>query len=187
MEKYQTNIHLTNAFGFRYLSCRKRENYFMTESLLPKIKELEKIYGTANSNAFGSAVFYEAIPEDKTVEEMARKHYRDFIGDKWTTETENTWLSGWKNVYIRQPGKEPDILNELDELTDPQAKLSVPLLTEIITNAEQGRKFLAAVFDHPLVEKLTVNLVGDGDELSGIIVTGDFSDKNVCSVIGLLD
>lgn len=151
------------------------------------LSELEKIYGTANSNGFGSVVFLEILPEDKSPETMALKHYRDFIGAKWTDDTEAVWLTGWKNVYLRQVGKKPDILTELDEINDQQAKLSVPLLTEIITDAEQGRKVLAAVFDHPLVTYLTVNLIGDGAALSGIIVTGVFSDKKVCSVVCLMD
>lgn len=159
----------------------------MTENYQQIIKELEKIYGTANSNAFGSAVFYEAIPESKTLEDMALKHYRNFIGAKWTEETEPVWLSGWKNVYVRNPGKEPDILTELDEIDDPAAKIPVPLLTEIITDVEQGRKILAVVFDHPLVKNLMVNLIGDGEALSGIIITGAFTDDKVCSVVCLMD
>lgn len=151
------------------------------------LNELEKIYGTANSNGFGSAVFFENLPEGKTAEAMALKHYRDFLGSKWTDETEAVWHTGWKNVYNREVGKEPDILSELDEINDPQGKLSVPLLTEMITDAEQGRKALAEVFDHPLIDELTVNLIGDGAAMSGIMITGAFSNKKVCSVVCLMD
>ena len=164
-----------------------RKSQFMMEDSLPKIIELENIYGTANSNGFGSAVFYEEMPEGKTVEEIAFKHYRDFIGAKWNDETETGWLSTWKNVYKRRDVEKKDILSELAEISDPAAKQSIPLLTEFVTDAEQCKKALATFFDDPQIAALTINLIGDGAELSGIIVTAVSIENKVCSVVCLMD
>jgi hypothetical protein len=78
-------------------------------------------------------------------------------------------------------------LRELNNIKDADAKRSVPLLTELVENAEQGKLALAAAFNHPDISQVQVYSVGDGEAMSGILLCGLFSDHSVCSVICLMD
>ncbi len=158
-----------------------------TKNYTPIIEALEKIYGKRSSTGFGSAVFYDHSKQNASLSSIALDVYKLFMGEKWKAETESTWMSTWKLVYERSPGKAADILNELNNIQDADAKRSVPLLTELIENAEQGKLALAAAFNHADISQLQVYNVGDGEAMSGILLCGLFSDQTVCSVICLMD
>jgi hypothetical protein len=151
------------------------------------IKALEDVYGKPCSAGFGSSVFYEISKQDVSLSSVALEVYKLFMGEKWNPETETTWLSGWKIVYERSPGTVPDILTELNTINDADAKRSVPLLTELIDNAEQGKAALAAAFNHPDISHVAVFKIGDNAEMSGLILSGLYADHAACSVICLMD
>ena len=150
-------------------------------------KALEKVYGKACSAGFGSAVFHEISKPDSSLASIALNVYKLFMGEKWNPETEATWLSGWKIVYERNPGTVPDMLTELNHIKDADAKRSVPLLTELIENAEKGKEALAAAFNHPDISHVAVFTVGDNAAMSGLILSGSYTDHSACSVICLMD
>ncbi len=156
-------------------------------NLTPIIDALEKVYGKPNNEGFGSAVFYQAAIKNSGLATIALETYKLFMGDKWNAETEATWMSTWKLVYERSPGKAADILNELNNIKDANAKRSVPLLTELIENAEQGKLALAGAYNHPDVSQVQLFSVGDGAEMSGLLLCGLYADHSACSVICLMD
>lgn len=151
------------------------------------IKALEQVYGKPGSTGFGSSVFYNMSNQGASLTSIALGDYKLFMGEKWNPETEATWLSGWKIVYERNTGTAPDIIRELNNIKDPDAKRSVPLLTELIENADQGKAALAAAFNHPNISHVAVFTVGDNAEMSGLILSGLYADQTACSVICLMD
>jgi hypothetical protein len=157
------------------------------KEILPLIEALEKVYGKPSGTGFGSAVFYKSTKNDGALESIAAYDYKTFMGDQWNAESEARWKSVWKLVYERSTGTTPDILAELNDLKDADAKRSVPLLTEFVEHADQGKLALAAVFNHTDIVKFQVFNVGDGEALAGLILCGLFSDLSVCSVICLMD
>ena len=144
------------------------------------------VYGKPSSAGFGSAVFYNTI-NDTTLESAALNNYKAFMGGQWNTDSESRWKSTWKRCYERPQGTTPDILTELNNIKDPDAKRSVPLLTELIEQADQGKAALATVFNHPDITKVQVYNIGDGEALSGLLLCGLFAEQVYCSVICLMD
>lgn len=153
---------------------------------LPLIESLINVYGKPSSAGFGSAVFYNTL-KNNNLESEALNNYKAFMGGQWNADTESRWKRTWKKCFERPKGTTPDILTELNNIKDPDAKRSVPLLTELIENADQGKLALAAVFNHAEMTKVEVYTVGDGEALSGLLLCGLFTDNNVCSVICLMD
>lgn len=81
-------------------------------------------------------------------------------------------MGAWKQVYARQPDTPHDTVEELRRITDPNAKLSVPMILDDLEGAAQARVALAAVFDEPDLTELTVYTIGDGGAMSGILLAG---------------
>jgi hypothetical protein len=151
------------------------------------IKDLEQVFGKPGSAGFGSAVFYEVSNRGSGLASIALGDYKLFMGEKWNNETAAKWMSAWKLVFERSPGAASDILTELNNIKDADAKRSVPLLTELVENAEQGKLALAAVFNHRDVAQVQVFSVGDHAEMSGLLISGLFKDNSTCSIICLMD
>jgi hypothetical protein len=148
---------------------------------------LEKVYGKASDAGFGSAVFHEAAHVNSTSDSIALAHYRRFLGSKWTKDSEAQWMKPWKRVYSRPANTTGDILRELAAITDAEARVSIPLLTELIEQADDGRKALAAAFDHPDARQLNVYVIGDGEAMSGILVNTLYVKDYTCTVVALMD
>ena len=53
---------------------------------------LERVYGPASQEAFGSAVFFDPETGDGEPAELALAKYRYFVGDLWERFGEQTWL-----------------------------------------------------------------------------------------------
>ena len=144
-------------------------------SALNKVKpsyvlELEAAYGSPSQEAFGSAVFYETLKKTNDLEKTALEVYQYFTGDLWDLYGEDAWLGAWKEVYVREREAAGDIVAELQGLSDPDVKLSVPMILENIENAEAARIALAAAYDEPAVTELAVYNTGDGEAMSGLLI-----------------
>ena len=81
-------------------------------------------------------------------------------------------MGPWKEVYARQPDAERNIVAELRGIGDPDARLSVPMVLDVIQGAESARAALSAVFDDPAVTELRVFNLGDGEAMSGLLIAG---------------
>lgn len=151
------------------------------------MESLEKVYGKASDAGFGSAVFHESADKNTAADSIAQKHYQRFLGSKWTRNGETPWLKTWKVVYARPGNQKGDILRELASVADPDARISIPLLTELIEHADAGRDALVAAFNHAEVKQLCVCNIGDGEAMSGILVTAVYELHYACTVIALMD
>jgi hypothetical protein len=119
-------------------------------------------------DSFGSAVFHGRLQEGNLVE-AARAKYREFVGKLWEQYGEAAWMTPWREVYVRDSST-PDIVSELGQIADRDARLSVPMLLETIDNPEAARAALSGVFDDPSVTELRVFTIGDGAAMSGILI-----------------
>ena len=151
------------------------------------ISTLERIYGPPSQEAFGTAVFYEPL-KATNLGQAALEKYRHFIGDLWNRYGEKVWLGAWKEVYIREQDNAGDIVNELENITDPDARMSIPMFLDGIENPKEARAALVAAFNDPEVTELKVYTTGDGGAMSGILIAA-FRKKtgNATFLIFLMD
>ena len=149
----------------------KKEHQINNEQKKPLyIHDLETVYGPPSQNAFGSAVFYENRMTENLNQESLEK-YRYFVGELWNRFGEDAWMGMWKEVYKRKQNIENDIVKELNNITDQDTRVSVPIFLEGIENSMDAQKALAAAFDDPAVTELTVHNIGDGAAMSGLLIT----------------
>lgn len=133
---------------------------------------LEAAYGAPSQAAFGSAVFTETLAPGDALDAHAKAWYAHFLGDQWEAAGEATWMGPWKEVHARPAGATPDIVAELRAITDPDARISVPMILDNLDGAEGARAALAAVYDDPAITELRVFTLGDGAAMSGLLVAG---------------
>jgi hypothetical protein len=133
---------------------------------------LEVAYGAPSQAGFGSAVFYERLEASDDLAKAALAKYKYFTGELWERWGEDAWMGRWREVYARPAGVKPNIVAELQAITDPDARNSVPMILENIEGAEKARAALAAAFDDPAETELRVFNLGDGEAMSGLLVAG---------------
>jgi D-alanyl-D-alanine carboxypeptidase len=136
------------------------------------VAALEAAYGAPSQAGFGSAVFTEQLKASDKLDQAALAKYKYFTGELWERWGEDAWMGPWKEVYARKAGAKPDIVAELRGISDPDAKISVPMILDNIDGAEQARAALSAAYDDPAVTELRVFTLGDGAAMSGILVAG---------------
>jgi hypothetical protein len=151
------------------------------------MEALEKVYGKASDAGFGSAVFHESAHSKVDAGDVALSHYKRFLGKKWTKDSEAQWMKPWKRVYARPVNTTGDILQELAAIADAEARVSIPLLTELIENADAARDALVAAFNHPDVRQVNLYTIGDGEAMSGILVNALYEKGYTCTVVVLMD
>ena len=71
-------------------------------------------------------------------------------------------------MYKRGSDQTASIESELRGIEDADAKLSVPMLLEVVENADTARAALSGVFDDPDIGELEVYNLGDGGAMSGL-------------------
>jgi hypothetical protein len=153
----------------------------------PLLTELERVFGKASAAGFGSAVFHGQAKPTETSASIAWEHFKSFLGPKWTPERQKAWEGGWKLLYTRPAAAEGNIMAELGSISDPEGKRAIPLLTELIEDADTAKKALTAAFNHADVRQLSMHHLGDGEAISGIMISALYNDGMACSVIALMD
>ena len=148
---------------------------------------LEKAYGPPSQEGFGGAVFFEQVEEDSDLEELARKYYQFFVGELWERWGEEAWISPWKEVYARKAGVKRDVVKELQGIDDFDAVNSVPLVIEVMDDAQAAKMALAGAYDDPQVAELRVYNIGDGEAISGLIVAGRRQNGEATFLAVLMD
>ncbi len=140
------------------------------------VTQLESAYGAPSQAAFGSAVFFGRlqVPDDLAAAALAK--YRHFTGDLWERYGEKAWMGPWKEVYARKTGAQHDVAAELRGITDPDARISAPMILDVVQGADRACEALAAAYDDPAVTELRVFNLGDGGAMSGILVAGRRSE-----------
>jgi len=148
------------------------------------VSALEAVFGKASAEGFGSAVFSNVTFEGNSTA-LAKQVYASFLGDKTTGEYGHLWMENFGEVS-HATGK-TDIVETLNNITDPDAKRSVPLLIEIVSDAEAAKAALQQAFDADDISELSICKIGDGEAMSGLVVSGIYSNKENTSVIALMD
>ncbi|UHD18638.1 hypothetical protein [Thiocapsa bogorovii] len=132
--------------------------------------QLEAFYGGPSQSGFGSAVFRETLHGTEDLTQAALSTYKTFVGPLWDRFGEPAWMGSWREVYVRHPGTTPDIVAELRTITDPDARLSVPLILDAIDGPDAARAALSAAFDDSAVTELRVFNLGDSAAMSGLLI-----------------
>ena len=81
-------------------------------------------------------------------------------------------MGPWRAVSARKAGATQDIVAELRDIADSDARRSVPMLLDDIDGANTARAALSAAFDDPAVTELRVFNLGDGEAMSGLLLAG---------------
>ena len=148
---------------------------------------LEEAYGVPSQAGFGSSVFYRGMDAAQDLEGVALEYYQYFVGDLWERYGEDAWMGPWKEVYARAADSSPDIVAELQGITDREAKLSVPMVLDVVENAEAARQGLSAAYDDPAVNELRVYNLGDGEAMSGLLVADKRKSGEATFLVFLAD
>jgi hypothetical protein len=123
----------------------------------------------------------------KDLEQGALEYYQYFVGDLWARWGEDAWMGPWKEVYAREADTNPDIVAELRGITDFDAKQSVPMILDVVQNAEAARQALATAYDDPAATELRVYNLGDGGAMSGLLVAGRRDGGEALYLVFLMD
>ncbi|MFN2219920.1 MAG: hypothetical protein ACK2UA_15035 [Anaerolineae bacterium] len=153
----------------------------------PYVTDLEAAYGAPSQAGFGSAVFYEKVDVASDLEKAALAKYQYFVGELWERYGKDAWMGPWKEVYARQAGSTPNIGAELRGIADHDARLSIPVILDVVENAEAARQALSAAYDDPAVTELRVFNLGDGDALSGLLVAARRETGDAAILVFLMD
>ena len=165
-------IYLTDLELLRIIDMIK-QTQTQSEGTAPEcVTALETAYGAPSQAAFGSAVFHERLKASDDLEQATLAKYRYFVGDQWERFGEAAWMGPWTEVYSRQPGTKHDIVAELGGLADRGARLSASVILDDVENAEEARAALSAAFDDSAVTEISVYNLGDGGEMSGLLIAG---------------
>jgi hypothetical protein len=167
-----------------------RDSVGSTQSKLEKpdyVADLEAAYGPPSQEGFGSAVFFEQMEDEDALEELAKEYYRYFVGELWERWSQETWMGPWKEVYARKTAAKHDVVKELNGIEDRDAANSVPIILEIIENAEAAQEALANAYDDADVADLRVYNIGDGEAMSGLVISGQRENGEATFLVFLYD
>ncbi len=79
-------------------------------------------------------------------------------------------MGPWREVHVRNARATPNIVAELRAITDPDARLSVPMILDTVDRPDAARAALSAAFDDSAVTELRVFNLGDGAAMSGLSI-----------------
>ena len=151
---------------------------------------LESAYGVPSQAAFGSAVFFDHTDparDSADMESLAKRYYRHFTGTKWDEWGETAWKAAWKGVHVRKSGAVGTVLEELQNINDLNAFLSVPMILTVVDQAKQAVQALSGAFDEPNVIDFHVYTIGDGGAMSGLLLAGERNNRDAIFLVFLMD
>jgi hypothetical protein len=158
------------------------------DSKKPKyIFQMEAVYGPPSQSGFGTAVFSEIVEKSEPLESSALEIFKYFIGELWERYGEDAWMSVWKEVYHRQPDTNHDIAAELRGIKDRNIQQSVPMILEVVENADDAKLALSKTYDDKKVVDLKVYNLGDGEAMSGLLIAGRRSNNESTFLVFLMD
>ena len=96
-------------------------------------------------------------------------------------------MGPWKEVYAREAGATRDIVEELQGITDRDARPSVPMVLDVVENADAAQQALSAAYDDAAVAELAVYTLGDGEAMSGLLIAGRRDTGEATFLVFLMD
>lgn len=151
------------------------------------VLKMEAAYGAPSQDGFGSAVFFEKLGPDDSLETAALQKYQYYVGDLWERWGEDAWMGPWKEVYVREAKLKHDIVAELQSISDRDVASSVPMILSVVKDADSAKLALSNAYDDEDVEELSVYNLGDGEAMSGLIVAGRRSNNEATFLVFLMD
>ncbi len=151
------------------------------------IEQLQAIYGKPSQSGFGSAVFCDRADPTLLLETVALHYYQYFLGDLWERFGAATWLTSWRQVYLRDPAHPRQIVSELQTLPGSAAQGAADLILTSISTPAAGQQALSAVYDDPAMTDLTIYTLGDGAAMSGLLIAGRYDHEATVLLVFLLD
>ena len=153
------------------------------------IENLEQVFGSASEAGFGSAVFVRqsSETEPRSLETDGRDVYRIFCGDNWDGFGVDNWLANWKLLHERLPGREGDIIAEIQAIRDPEAGSAAQMLLESGPDPEHAENVLRSAFNAGNISQLQIFKIGDGGAMSGAIIAAETNANRRVFLIILLD
>ena len=146
---------------------------------------LEAQFGGPASTGFGSAVFFTTLGAAAELEGEAKRRYREFTGELWDRWGEAAWMGTWRLVATRD--KDQPVADLLRTLADRETRSSAGAMMDGIEDPAAAGKALAAAFDDPAVETLHVYNIGDGAQMSGLIIAARRTNGEATVLVFLLD
>ena len=151
------------------------------------VLEMESAYGAPSQDGFGSAVFFELVEPDDSLETAVLEKYKFYVGEPWDRFGEEAWLSQWRKVYTRAPEAEHEIVAELKSISDRDTANSVPMILSVVKDAESAKLALSNTYDDKDVVDLEVYNLGDGGAMSGLLVAGRRKNNEATFLVFLMD
>lgn len=161
----------------------------MTESPV-LVRELEGLFGAANSAAFGSSIFFEphtASGYQLDLVDASLERYRHFCGETWARFGEEKWLSGWKELYHRIPSNSTGIVSELRGITDQPIRSCAAMFLDENEDNDAVHQLLSRAFDGDGIRELRIFSLGDGEAMSGFLIASEIIDLGRLFLVFLMD
>jgi hypothetical protein len=151
----------------------------MADNISEAINKLISIFGKETDTGFGSAVFQTEGNGTESLDAVSLDHNLKFLGKKWAPESEGSWSDNWKECYRRPLNGSGDILTELRQVKEADAKQSIQLLTEFIDPKEDGQRALEGAFNSQDVQQLAVHTIGDVEAYSGAMISALYTSGKI--------
>ena len=147
------------------------------------VADLEASYGVPSQQGFGSSVFYQTLRAEENLESVALTKYQYFLGGKWS----DAYQAAWARIYTRLSDASRNIEAELRSIGDANARSSASMILDDVESAATAKQALSAAYDDPDVTELNVHSIGDGEAMSGLVVSGRRSSGESTFLVFLMD
>lgn len=94
-------------------------------------------------------------------------------------------MGAWKLIHRRAGTR--NIITELRQLADPQARSSAELMIDATAEADDGKAALSAAFDDAAVSELLVFSIGDSAAMTGLLVAARRSNGDATFLVFMMD
>lgn len=152
------------------------------------VNRLIRTFGGESQSTLGAAVFQSPSKLfSGDLEAFAFSSYKHFVGKAWNTFGEENWSRPWGLLYQRTGDTPPNILQELESVSDPTAALAASQLTESHDNPSDAAQALGAVFNAPAIQQLRFYRAGDSEAITGLVIVALAESDRATALVFLMD
>lgn len=152
------------------------------------VEQLISVFGGQSQNTLGASVFQSSSSTTSAeLENFARSCYKHFAGKSWGAFGEENWSKPWALLFHRASGTAPNILQEIDSLSDPATALAGSQLTENHDSPADAAKALQGVFDSADIQDLRIYRAGDSEAITGLLIAATSKSHQAVVLVFLMD